>query len=179
MAGRSGAEHFDNISSKFYGSVRDTKGRAYYCLFLDLYKAYDSIHWEWMEKTLRTIGLPPWVLNVVKGLLHQVRISPYFGTRCNIWIHVTRGVRQGCPLSPLIFLVCYEPLLCRLAKVQPTVDRHAFADDLAVGSYNLDDFSGVMRVMNLFGVASGLVASVPKCVMVSSSPDPRQRRTGS
>ena len=167
LAGRTGDGHIGAMNDKFYGAVKNG-GRAYHLLFLDLHKAYDSVHWDWMHKTLETIGLPPWVLNTVSALLTEVRVTPLFGTRVNIWIHITRGVRQGCPLSPLIFLVCYEPLLCRLRQVAPTTDRWAFADDLACGSFHLRDFSTVMRVMDIFKVSSGLGANVAKCVMISS-----------
>ena len=168
LAGRTGDGHIEKMNDKFYNSVK-AGGRAYHLLFLDLHKAYDSVHWDWMHKTLEAIGLPSWVLNTVVALLTDVKVTPLFGVRVNVWIQVTRGVRQGCPLSPLIFLVCYEPLLCRLRQVTPSTDRWAFADDLACGSYHLRDFSVVMRVMDLFQLSSGLGANVTKCVMISST----------
>jgi hypothetical protein len=166
LAGRKGDVHLKKTNKLSYESVNG-KGRAYHILFMDLYKAYDSVHWRWIRLTMQHIGLPEWVMQIMEAMLKEVKITPFFGATVDVWINVKRGVRQGCPWSPLIFLIAYEPLLCRIKVAVPKVSRCAFADDLATGSFNLWDISIVMHVSDLFGLASGLLASIPKCILVS------------
>ena len=167
LKGRRGDTHIKETNRLFYQSVKD-KGRAFHLLFLDQRKAYDSVHHSWLHESMRAIGFPDWVLNVMAAMLTKVRVTPLFGDRVDVWISILRGVRQGCPWSPLLFLVAYEPLLCRIALFLPGVKRFAFADDLGCGTYDLQDLSGVMRIMSLFEKASGLGSNVSKCVLISS-----------
>ena len=60
------------------------------------------------------IGLPPWVVNVVTGLMHEVKVTPVLGAAHATRIDIRRGVKQGCPLSPLLFAICYDSLLVGL-----------------------------------------------------------------
>ncbi len=78
-------------------------------------------------------GFPDCVLNFIKGSLTKVKVSPCFGNTVFDFIDIFRGVKQGCPLSPLIFILAYDPLLVALAAL-PGVKPFAFADDLAMAA---------------------------------------------
>lgn len=79
-------------------------------LKLDLSKAYDHLEWSFIQDTLEDAGLPP---NIVAVIIKRVTSGD-----CRIlWngkttgpIQPSRGIRQGDPLSPYLFVLCTERL---------------------------------------------------------------------
>ncbi len=77
---------------------------------LDTVKAFDSINHDWVSHVLRKTGFRPWFQNFIKSSFPRLR-WPFFWGDLTEWIDIERGVKQGCPLSPLIFIIAYDPLL--------------------------------------------------------------------
>ena len=92
----------------------------------------------------------------------------------------TSGVRQGCPLSPLLSVICIDPLLRRLSKWFPDATVRAYADDNAMVTTNfLRDGGGIMRVYKEFGQVSNLKLNLPKTVLIPLWPTTAERLTNS
>jgi len=162
IAGRWGADHIRQLNEKFYRSVEHPEQYGdYYVFFMDTKKAFDSIHHDFIFDVLRWIGLPVWVVNVVRAMLYKVKVTPFFGKRSGVWIRIRRGVKQGCPLSPWIFAVCMQVLLFKLSKVS-NIDPFAYVDDLAIGSSNYKRFAKCMRTIFAFSKISGLGVNFDK-----------------
>jgi hypothetical protein len=109
LNGKSGSDHTTDINQIFYDAVKEK--RDHFVFLLDTAKAFDSIDHDWITFVLVKAGFPPWLRNFVKGSLSSVKVAPYFGGSLTDWIDIHRGVKQGCPLSPLLFLIAYDPLL--------------------------------------------------------------------
>jgi len=140
-----------------------------YLFLLDTAKAFDSIDHLWIKHILKHIGFPSWLLRFVNGALSNVSVSPFFGRGSSVSIDIERGVKQGCPLSPLIFIIAYDPLLYFL-RTQTNNSYYAFADDLATAAYNISDLFPALTIINNFSVVSGLGVNKDKSLVLTTAP---------
>ena len=97
---------------------------------MDTAKAFDSIDHDFIHVAVERAGLPEWFSNVIRCLLHACKVRPSIRGAPDIWIDIARGVKQGCPLSPLLFVICYDILIQRIDDID-AISPHACADDLA------------------------------------------------
>ncbi|CAA7029675.1 unnamed protein product [Microthlaspi erraticum] len=97
-------------------SMRRKEGRKGWMLLkLDLEKAYDRIRWDFLEDTLTAVGLPEawicWILRCVTGPAMNLLWN---GEKTEAFTP-SRGLRQGDPISPYLFVLCMERL-CHLIE---------------------------------------------------------------
>jgi len=76
-----------------------------YVTFVDYEKAFDSIHRASLWRILRYYGIPWKIVNVVKLLYSDPQCRVLYGTNLTESFKVTTGVKQGCLLSPLLFIL--------------------------------------------------------------------------
>ena len=96
--------------------VSGKKKRELHLVFLDLVKAFDTIQHESIEKALVRKGVPKEVREMVGDLYTNTTTvfkTPKGHTRR---IEINVGIKQGCPLSPLLFNLVMDELLERIAK---------------------------------------------------------------
>ena len=165
LSGVQGTDHIEALNTLFYAAVVNRKDK--FVFFLDTAKAFDSIDHTWIMEVLRKTGFPRWVLNFVKSTIANVKVSPFFGNLSDVWIDIRRGVKQGCPLSPLLFLLSYDPLIQDLADT-PCLSPFAFADDLAVAFNYITDIDYMLRRIDDFSQISGLGRNTSKSGIISS-----------
>ncbi|KAF3777763.1 Transposon TX1 uncharacterized protein [Nymphaea thermarum] len=79
-----------------------------FILKLDISKAFDSVSWEFLSDLLTRLAFGPsfrqWIMSLVTGA--QLAVS--FNGKCGDFFSLERGLRQGCPLSPLLFNLVAE-----------------------------------------------------------------------
>ena len=169
ISGRAFEDHIRHLNDVFYKAVEGDADENLFILFMDTAKAFDSVDHSFIMTALKRTGLPPWLVSLVGGLLHNVKVRPNFKGASHIWIDIARGVKQGCPLSPLLFVICYDVLLARISRVQG-VSAHACADDLAVATKDFTHLWRVMKLVNQFRRASGLGINEGKTVILPARP---------
>lgn len=97
-------------------SMRRKKGRKGWMLLkLDLEKAYDRIRWNFLQETLVATGLSEvWTHRIMAGVTDPSMSVLWNGGKTDSFVPA-RGLRQGDPLSPYLFVLCLERL-CHLIE---------------------------------------------------------------
>ena len=159
--------------------IKEAHSRKSPLLFLklDIAKAFDSLDWGFLLRVLERMGFGVRWRNLISLMLASASSRILLNGRAGAPFFHQRGLRQGDPLSPLLFILAMEPLqkLFRNATLQhvltPLTIRTArlrtsfYADDAALFINPIkQDVSTVHRILNLFGDVSGLRTSFNKCV---------------
>jgi hypothetical protein len=88
---------------------RNKKGKKGLCAIkLDMMKAYDRVEWPFLRAMLLKIGFPLRLVNLVMQCISSVRFSVKVNGEMLPFFNPTRGIRQGDPMSPYLFLICAE-----------------------------------------------------------------------
>lgn len=85
-------------------------------LSLDAEKAFDRLEWDYLWATLDTFGLGSDFIRMIKILYANPSAMVYSNNIFSSQFPISRGTRQGCPLSPLLFALSLEPLAQKIRQ---------------------------------------------------------------
>ena len=135
----------------------------------DMSKAYDRIEWDFLREVLTRFGFHSvwvsWIMECVSSVSYTFPINgaPQGG------VSPSRGLRQGDPLSPYLFILCTEVLsgLCnqaqesgtlagiKVARGSPAINHLLFADDtMFFCRLDRDSCAVLTFILNRYEVAS-------------------------
>ena len=98
--------------------VRKKGKKGTMALKLDISKAYDRVEWPFLEKIMEKLGFPTRRIERVMSCVTTPSFSVLVNGKPHGMIHPSRGIHQGDPLSPYLFLLCAEGFTTLLAKVE-------------------------------------------------------------
>ena len=89
--------------------------------FVDFAKAFDTVSHNELWEALRIMGIDPHAIWLLQGLYKESSGAVRVGGTTSRPFHIGRGVRQGCPISPLLFNIVTEIITRRLEeRLSPT-----------------------------------------------------------
>ena len=148
--------------------------------FTDFEKAFDSINHDFMFNTLRHFGFGESMVNWVKlfynGANSFVTNNGYLSSN----FQIQRGVRQGCPLSPFLFIVCIELLSYEVSNNvhvkginigTDEIKKTLFADDatfLTDGTQK--SFETLIDILDNYSLVSGLKLNIKNVIYYEQDP---------
>ncbi|KAM6601123.1 hypothetical protein CsatA_020732 [Cannabis sativa] len=166
-----------------------TRGnRGYSALKLDMSKAFDRVEWFYIQEVMLKMGFHSTWVSLIMGCLSSTSFSFMLNGEEVGHVKPTRGLRQGDPLSPYLFLICSEGLSrllhseeenhnlrgLKLTRHAPSISHLLFADDsLLFCEATNSSAIAIKKVLDIYHEASGQLLNTAKSVM-SFSPNTLQ-----
>lgn len=163
----------DNILVAFeslHSMQRHTGKDDYMAIKLDMSKAYDRVEWVYLEAVTRKMGFVERWVRLMMTCITSVSYSILINGEPKGMVVPTRGIRQGDPLSPFLFLLCTEGLnglisqaanqgdikgfdLCRNS---PRLTHLLFVDDsLLFYRATEQECNNILEILDVYGSCSG------------------------
>ncbi|XP_070024861.1 uncharacterized protein [Nicotiana sylvestris] len=154
-----------------------TKAGPNVILKLDMTKAYDRISWLFLTKVLRKMGFTERLIGIVFGLVSNNWYSILINGQPHGFFKSSRGIKQGDPVSPTLFIFAAETLsrglnalhtnlyFCGfgMPKWSPKINHLAYADDMIIfSSSDETSLMLIMQVLKAYEDASGQLVNKNK-----------------
>eukprot|EP00731_Ephydatia_muelleri_P013746 Em0007g1056a len=163
------AEHNFLLRSMMTDSRR--RKRNLLLAWLDLRDAFGSVPHHLMLSTMERLGLSGSVLKIVRDIYSHSTVAIRTGRDSfTSAIPQNRGVKQGCPLSPILFNIVLESLLKYLTTnkagytlAEDSYNSLAYADDICVAASTKEELQSLLDQCKEFADWAGLAFKVKKC----------------
>jgi len=170
--GRSTIQHILAVR-RLIEETQFSSTEALYILFIDFRKAFDTIKWSVMWSILRSYRIPDKIIAAIKAVYVHSKAQARTSDGLSGPFEFLAGVKQGCCLSPFLFLIMIDFVMRRAVDTAPelgvqTVKRRSsrypaqymtdtvFADDVSLTSSILENlqvlFNNVIREGQLVGL---------------------------
>jgi len=159
-----------------------TKKQKGAILKIDLSKAYDKVSWLYLRLLLTHLGFGIDFIRWVMSCISTVSFSVLINGAASPFFHAERGLRQGCPLSPLLFLLVAEGLSRAIIeahhegrfqgiRVAPNLNitHLLFVDDVLIFCSGCRRESRVLKeILELFSKATGMEINAGKSTLTTN-----------
>ena len=101
--------------------------KGFMALKLDISKAYDRVEWVFLKNILLRLGFQQSWVDLIMECVTSISYSILVNKELEGMIYLSRGIRQGDPLSPYLFLFCVEGLNAILRKAAIAEEIEGFS----------------------------------------------------
>jgi len=138
---------------------------------LDFRKAFGTVKWGFIQNTLDLFNFGSNIEQWVKTFYNNTESSVLHNGYTTNYFKLSRGVRQGCPLCPYLFILGAEILAARV-RLERNIEgitifnaEHKisqFADNTSLFLKNIDSITNAIEILRLFGNISRLKLKLGK-----------------
>ncbi|CAA7020953.1 unnamed protein product [Microthlaspi erraticum] len=158
----------------------------------DMSKAYDRVEWTFLEALMLKMGFSEKWVSWIRACISSVSYQVLLNGEAKGHINPTRGLRQGDPLSPFLFIILMEALVAQLkgaeeegritglkiARNCPAISHLLFADDsLFFCKAEVQQCAELIKIINTYGQASGQQLNTAKSSVFFGNKVPNDLRT--
>lgn len=158
---------------------------------MDMSEAYDRVEWDFVEQVLKRLGFHDRWINWIMQCITSVSYSYLVNDAVYGKVKPHRGIRQGDPISPYLFILCGEVLsgLCRkaerdgslrgvrVARESPRVNHLLFADDTMMFCNSSEDSClALKRILQAYEQVSGQKVNIQKSSITFSKNTPQEKK---
>lgn len=149
-------------------------------LKLDFEKAFDRVEHSYLWEAMLKLGCGEKFISLIQGLIAAAVSKLHINGMYSDDIPLERGVRQGCPISPLLFAIATQPLMAYLSSMIETGELNGiqiqdglticfrlFADDMGMFIPATEEaFNRARSCIAVYEAASGAKLNLAKSTIV-------------
>lgn len=175
----------------YYFRTSSAKKQCSMAVKTDMSKAYDRLEWSFLRNVLEHFGFHPtwvsWLMECVCSVSYSYLVNGSAHGR----VKPSRGIRQGDPLSPYLFILCSEVLsgLCskaqeegrlpgiKVARNSPSLNHLLFTDDtMFFCKSDQGTCQALVTILEKYEAASGQSINLQKSAVTFSAKTPIEAR---
>ncbi|XP_055800831.1 uncharacterized protein LOC129870195 [Solanum dulcamara] len=165
------------LTQEIISDIRLRTKDANVIMKLDMAKAYDRVSWIFLTKVLRKMGFSERSIDIIYRIVSNNWYSVLINGQQQGFFKSTRGVKQGDPLSPTLFILAAEVLSRSLnalhqnsqfkgfgmPKWSPKINHLAYADDMIIfTSADVVSLQKIMGILRNYEQTSGQKINMDK-----------------
>ena len=177
VPGRQITDNIVIVQEVIHTMRRKQGSKGFMALKVDFEKAYDRLKWSFIRETLSQMNLPILLIDIIMDCITTSDLKVLWNGEPSRSFKPSRGVRQGDPLSPYLFVMCMERLYqtieaaiiankwkpIRASRGGPLLSNLFFADDIILfAEASLDQANVIHDCLDRFCNASGQKVSLAK-----------------
>ena len=160
--------------------------RAHF-VFLDWEKAFDKINHDWLLKALESYGLSTGMIDMIQKMYANPTFYVEVEGLKSSWKRQRRGIRQGCPLSPYLFILVMNRIIQEVNDLKEevtkartgeefqaidmeglTITELLFADDTMIMAKSSSSMESHVWIIEIISAMYGLKLNKGKCIEVTN-----------
>lgn len=151
---------------------------------IDITNAFGTVPHKLIFDSLRAKGLNNDIIELLEDLYNNAQTSVFTPKDHSQPIQINRGVLQGCPLSPVLFNCCIDPLLWAIKRRHSadgfvfehehktfSVTAQAYADDILIISPSQKGMQSILDTINEFQALATIKVAPSKCLTLARIPN--------
>ena len=146
-----------------------------YITQIDFEKAFDSVEWRFLFDTLKTLNFGEYFTSWIKTLYTDISACAGNNGNYSEYFKLSRSIRQGCPISALLFLLVVEMLANKIrndpnikgVEINNEIFKLAMmADDITLINVDLQSIVNAIKIFCEFEKCSGLKLNLGKTEII-------------